>query len=57
MGNGKGGVEEWVAVVKPGRVLYELEGVPKEMAREGVPPGRRQAARCRRAFMDRSEQL
>ena len=34
MGKGKGGVEEWVAVVKPGRVLYELEGVSEEMARE-----------------------
>ena len=32
MGKGKGGVEEYVAVVLPGRVLYELEGVPKEMA-------------------------
>ena len=32
MGKGKGGVEEYVAVVLPGRVLYELEGVPKDMA-------------------------
>jgi len=32
MGKGKGAVEEYVAVVKPGRVLYELEGVTKEMA-------------------------
>jgi large subunit ribosomal protein L16 len=34
MGKGKGSPEEWVAVIKPGRVLYEIEGVPKEMARE-----------------------
>jgi large subunit ribosomal protein L16 len=34
MGKGKGNPELWVAVVKPGRVLYELEGVPEEMARE-----------------------
>jgi large subunit ribosomal protein L16 len=32
MGTGKGSVEEYVAVVLPGRVLYELEGVSKEMA-------------------------
>jgi large subunit ribosomal protein L16 len=34
MGHGKGSVEEWVAVVKPGRMMYELEGVSEEMARE-----------------------
>lgn len=34
MGKGKGNPEKWVAVVKPGRVLYELEGVSEEMARE-----------------------
>jgi len=34
MGKGKGGVEGWVAVVQPGRVLYEIEGVPEELARE-----------------------
>ena len=34
MGKGKGGVEVWVAVVHPGRVLYELSGVPREMAME-----------------------
>ena len=36
MGKGKGNPEEWVAVVKPGRVLYELEGVPPELAREAI---------------------
>ncbi|MBE9546170.1 MAG: 50S ribosomal protein L16 [Proteobacteria bacterium] len=34
MGKGKGSPEEWVAVVKPGTVLYEMEGVPKDVARE-----------------------
>jgi large subunit ribosomal protein L16 len=34
MGKGKGSPEEWVAVVKPGRIMYEMEGVPREVARE-----------------------
>jgi large subunit ribosomal protein L16 len=34
MGSGKGAVEGWVAVVKPGRVLFELSGVPEKLARE-----------------------
>jgi large subunit ribosomal protein L16 len=33
MGTGKGGVEGWVAVVKPGRVIFEVEGVPEHIAR------------------------
>ncbi len=33
-GKGKGNVEYWVAVVQPGRMLYEIEGVAEEMARE-----------------------
>ena len=33
-GKGKGGVDHWVAVIKPGRVLYEIEGVEEELARE-----------------------
>ena len=33
-GKGKGNVEYWVAQVKPGRVLYEMEGVPEEIARD-----------------------
>jgi large subunit ribosomal protein L16 len=36
MGKGKGAPEMWVAVVKPGRVLFELEGVNEELAREAV---------------------
>jgi len=34
MGSGKGNVEYWVAPIKPGRVLYEIEGVTEEVARE-----------------------
>jgi large subunit ribosomal protein L16 len=34
MGGGKGGVEEWVAVVKPGRVLFEISGVDEKVARD-----------------------
>ena len=34
MGKGKGNPEEWVAVIRPGKVMYELEGVPAELARE-----------------------
>jgi large subunit ribosomal protein L16 len=36
MGSGKGSVEYWVAVVKPGRVLFEIAGVPAEDAREAL---------------------
>ena len=35
MGSGKGNPEFWVAVVKPGRVMYEMEGVDEQTAREG----------------------
>ena len=34
MGKGKGSVEYWVCEIKPGKVLYEIEGVPEELARE-----------------------
>ena len=36
MGSGKGSPEHWVAVVKPGRVMFELAGVPEELAREAM---------------------
>ena len=36
MGSGKGAVEYWVAVVKPGRVVFEISGVPEETAREAL---------------------
>jgi large subunit ribosomal protein L16 len=34
MGKGKGGVEYWVALVQPGKVLYEIEGITEDLARE-----------------------
>jgi large subunit ribosomal protein L16 len=34
MGSGKGGVEYWVAQIRPGKVLYEMDGVSEELARE-----------------------
>ena len=36
MGSGKGNPEGWVAVVKPGRVMFELAGVPEPLAREAI---------------------
>ena len=36
MGSGKGSVEYWVAVVKPGRVMFEMAGVPEDVAREAM---------------------
>ena len=36
MGKGKGAPERWVAVVKPGRVMFEIAGVPEEVAREAL---------------------
>jgi large subunit ribosomal protein L16 len=36
MGSGKGNPEFWVAVVKPGRVMFELAGVPEELAKEAM---------------------
>jgi large subunit ribosomal protein L16 len=36
MGRGKGNPEFWVARIKPGRILYEMEGVPEELAREAL---------------------
>jgi large subunit ribosomal protein L16 len=53
MGKGKGTPEAWVAVVHPGRMLYELGGVPKDLAQEAF---RLAAAKLsvRTRFMDRS---
>ena len=36
MGSGKGAPEYWVAVIKPGRVLFEMSGVSEEVAREAM---------------------
>jgi large subunit ribosomal protein L16 len=39
MGKGKGNPEGWVAVVRPGRILFELEGIPEALAREALRLG------------------
>ncbi len=36
MGKGKGALDHWVAVVKPGRIVFELDGVPMEMAKKAL---------------------
>jgi large subunit ribosomal protein L16 len=36
MGKGKGAPEEWVCVVRPGKILFEMEGVPEKDAREAM---------------------
>src|SRR5690554_4359243 len=36
MGKGKGSLEFWAAVVKPGRIMFELDGVPRELAQEAL---------------------
>ena len=36
MGKGKGGVEEWVMNIKPGRIIFEVAGVPEDVARKAI---------------------
>ena len=36
MGSGKGSVEYWVAVVKPGRIMFEMDGVAEDVAKEAM---------------------
>jgi large subunit ribosomal protein L16 len=36
MGKGKGAVEQWVAVVRPGRVMFEVGGIPNDVAQEAL---------------------
>ena len=44
MGSGKGALDHWVAVVRPGKILFEMEGVTPEVAAGGHAPGVEQAA-------------
>jgi large subunit ribosomal protein L16 len=56
MGKGKGNPEGWVAVVKPGRVMFELEGVTEEIARKAMALGAAKLPiKCR--FVIRAQQL
>jgi large subunit ribosomal protein L16 len=55
MGKGKGAPDHWVAVVKPGRILYEIEGVSEEMAREAMRlAAQKLPIKCK--FVSRAEQ-
>jgi large subunit ribosomal protein L16 len=55
MGKGKGAPDHWVAVVKPGRILYEIEGVSEEMAREAMRlAAQKLPLKCK--FVSRKEQ-
>lgn len=56
MGKGKGAPDKWVAVVKPGRILFEVANVPEELAKDAL---RRAAAKIglRTRFVERVEQV
>jgi len=56
MGKGKGNPEEWVAVVKPGRVMFELEGVDPDLAREAIRKARHKFG-IKTRFVSRHERL
>lgn len=56
MGKGKGNPEAWVAVVRPGRIIFELEGVPVDVARKAMKlAAAKLPIRCK--FVIRDEQL
>jgi len=54
MGKGKGAPEGWVAVIRPGRILYEMEGVSKDMAKEALRLASHKLA-VKTKFVERSE--
>jgi len=56
MGSGKGSPEYWVAVVKPGRVLFELAGVSEEIAREAMRLASHKLP-CKTKFMIKESQI
>jgi len=56
MGKGKGAPEEWVAVVKPGRVMFELEGVDESLAKEAIDKARFKFG-IKTRFLSRHERL
>jgi large subunit ribosomal protein L16 len=56
MGHGKGNVEGWVAVVVPGRILFEIEGIEEPLAREAFELAAHKLS-VATAFMDRSKDL
>ena len=57
MGSGKGSVEYWVAVVKPGRVMFEMAGVAEEVAREALRlAGHKLPVKCKFVKAEAAEQ-
>jgi large subunit ribosomal protein L16 len=56
MGKGKGAPEGWVAVVRPGRILYEIQGVTREMAQEAFRLAAHKLS-IQTKFIERSESL
>lgn len=56
MGKGKGAPEGWVAVVRPGRILYEMQGVPREQAIEAFRLAAHKLS-IQTKFVERSESL
>ena len=56
MGKGKGAPEGWVAVVRPGRILYEMQGVPRELAMEAFRLAAHKLS-IQTKFVERSESL
>ena len=54
MGSGKGSPEFWVAVVKPGRILFEMKGVTEDVAREALRLGSMKLP-CKTKFIKREE--
>jgi large subunit ribosomal protein L16 len=56
MGKGKGNPELWVAVVKPGRVMFEIEGIPADMARKAFAlAAAKLPVKCRVLSSERTE--
>jgi large subunit ribosomal protein L16 len=54
MGKGKGAPEGWVAVIRPGRILYEMDGVPRELAKEALRLASHKLS-VKTRFVERSE--
>lgn len=56
MGSGKGSPEYWVAVVKPGRVMFEMSGIPEDVAREALRlAGHKLPVKCK--FVKKSDEV
>lgn len=56
MGGGKGAVDHWVAVIKPGRMLFEVSGIPRDMAEEAMRLASYKLSVATR-FVSRSEEM